>query len=378
MRAMIVDDEKLAVDYLGRLLTKLSDVSVIGTFTDPRQALKEAMVQKPDLLFLDIEMPGIKGVDLAEKLKQVLPSVSIIFVTAYPEFAVRAFALNAADYLVKPVRLERLQESLSRLKDKHPIAEATSFIKICTSHSISFLEVEAGKEKILQTKWRTSKVHSVFAYLLQHRDKPVRKDVLLEEFWRDMPPEKGYVQLYSAIYQIRKTCAGAGADIKIINRENNYQLLTNDAVVDVEEWEEELKELPVLANSSIAVHHRLVAGYPAHYLSDEDQLWADRERERLDLLWSHHAKKVADFLIKENLLVEAVSIFLLLQSYFPYLEENYLKLMELYGQLGDHHSVERQYTQLKKMLKEEYEMEPTLEIQSLYQAYRTSLEIKKK
>lgn len=111
MRALIIDDERLARNALRRALKLHKEVEVVGEAASSDEAVRAISRYLPDLIFLDVEMPGGSGFDLLERLED-LPMV--IFTTAYDEYAVRAFEINALDYLVKPVSPERLAAALGR------------------------------------------------------------------------------------------------------------------------------------------------------------------------------------------------------------------------------------------------------------------------
>jgi two-component system, LytTR family, response regulator len=111
MRTIIVDDERLARKELQGLLAKFEQIEIVGEFGNADEALASIEQLKPDLIFLDIQMPGKNGFDLLEEL-EVVPKV--IFVTAYDDFALRAFEKNAVDYLLKPVEEERLSEAIQK------------------------------------------------------------------------------------------------------------------------------------------------------------------------------------------------------------------------------------------------------------------------
>jgi two-component system LytT family response regulator len=116
MRALIIDDERLARNELRRLLAAHADMEVVGEATDAEDAAKKIAAVKPDLLFLDVQMPGADGFSLLERLEPPLPAV--VFTTAYDEFAVKAFEFNALDYLLKPVDPNRLVAALEKLRHR--------------------------------------------------------------------------------------------------------------------------------------------------------------------------------------------------------------------------------------------------------------------
>ncbi|MBD79773.1 MAG: DNA-binding response regulator [Crocinitomicaceae bacterium] len=110
LKTIIVDDERLARQELKSLLANHSQIEIIAEFGDPEEAIKGITELNPDLLFLDIQMPGKTGFELLEELEH---SPHVIFVTAYDEFAIKAFEVNAMDYILKPVEEERLTLALN-------------------------------------------------------------------------------------------------------------------------------------------------------------------------------------------------------------------------------------------------------------------------
>ncbi len=112
LRAYIVDDERLAVERLTRLLEATGRVRLAGSAIDPETALAELRDREVDVLFLDIQMPGLTGFDVLERLDRDLP---VIFTTAYDRYALDAFAVNSIDYLLKPIEPDRLERALDKL-----------------------------------------------------------------------------------------------------------------------------------------------------------------------------------------------------------------------------------------------------------------------
>jgi two-component system LytT family response regulator len=116
MKALIIDDERLARAEVRRLLADFTWVKVVGEAENAEQALELIQSQQPDLLFLDVQMPGKTGFDLIEEIRGDLPR--IIFTTAYDEFALRAFEVNALDYLMKPITPDRFAAALARAREE--------------------------------------------------------------------------------------------------------------------------------------------------------------------------------------------------------------------------------------------------------------------
>lgn len=112
MKALIVDDERLARTELRRLLTPFSEIEIVGEATNAEEAKAKIDDLNPDLVFLDIQMPGKTGFELLEDLDSV---PKIVFTTAYDEYALKAFEYNALDYLLKPIEPKRLEETIRKL-----------------------------------------------------------------------------------------------------------------------------------------------------------------------------------------------------------------------------------------------------------------------
>src|ERR1051325_7687550 len=113
IRALVIDDEKLAGDRLQGFLASL-DVTVVGQAADGVEALRRIEEDRPELVFLDVQMPGLDGFEVLQALPSPLPQV--VFSTAYDEYAIRAFEVGAVDYLLKPYTRARVVESVNRVR----------------------------------------------------------------------------------------------------------------------------------------------------------------------------------------------------------------------------------------------------------------------
>lgn len=116
LKVLVVDDEPLATERLQLLLARLGGIDLVGTASDGEAACRMTAALQPDLLLLDIAMPGMDGIDVARALAAGQPGPAVVFVTAFDQFAVAAFEVEAVDYLVKPVDPERLGKALQRVR----------------------------------------------------------------------------------------------------------------------------------------------------------------------------------------------------------------------------------------------------------------------
>ena len=125
IRAIIIDDERLARNELKKLLLDFPEIEVIAEAANAAEGVEKIDSLNPDLIFLDIQMPGKTGLDMLSELER---TPNVIFTTAYDEYALKAFEVNALDYLLKPVEPKRLADALQKLQveeDKEPISDHT-------------------------------------------------------------------------------------------------------------------------------------------------------------------------------------------------------------------------------------------------------------
>lgn len=124
IKVMVVDDEPYSREELKHLLQSFSTISVVGEAESGEAALMKVLQLQPDVIFLDVEMPRMNGMELAKALKEFKKPPYIVFATAYPEFAAEAFRYDALDYLLKPFDEDQLHETIRRLEKKlAPIKE---------------------------------------------------------------------------------------------------------------------------------------------------------------------------------------------------------------------------------------------------------------
>jgi two-component system LytT family response regulator len=165
MKALLIDDERLARSELRRLLASFPEIQIAGEAAQCSQARTLMAELKPDLLFLDVQMPGQSGIEFLESLEPPVPHV--IFTTAYDEFAVKAFELNAIDYLLKPVDPSRLSAAVERLpgarKGQAPGAPDPGVLRASDKVFVREGErcwfVEVGQIRLLESEGNYTRIH---------------------------------------------------------------------------------------------------------------------------------------------------------------------------------------------------------------------------
>ena len=148
LRTMIIDDEPLAIERMQVLCAEIDQLAVIGTASDGEAALRLADKLKPDLLLLDMTMPGLDGLAVARQLGKRADPPAVIFVTAHEDFAVEAFDLEAVDYVLKPVAAERLERAIDRAvarRERVASDDGEWLSEFWVPHRSELLRIDAGQ-----------------------------------------------------------------------------------------------------------------------------------------------------------------------------------------------------------------------------------------
>ncbi|MBU5442404.1 response regulator [Paenibacillus sp. MSJ-34] len=378
MRTIIVDDEPLALRRMEKLLKDREGdgpaIELIGSYQDPRMALELAKRETLHLVFLDIEMPEIGGMELAERLLQIQPHLHIVFVTAFNEYAVEAFELNALDYLLKPVSTDRLSKTLQRLDKRvgngKPAVADKSELMLCCLSSLHYVDMNRDPQSF---QWRTSRAQELFAFLIHHCGQTVRKESIVELLWPSYDAEKTSAHLHTTIYQIRQVIKQKELPIILKYMDEGYRLEIGEMKLDTEEWEKGVRQAPAPAPETIELHRSLLELYKGDYLAEHNYIWAEGEQERLRIVWLNHAKQVVDYYVAAKQYADAVPLYITIQEKCPYFEEGYFGLMKINAELGNYRDVMKQYLQLCANLKEELGIEPGKEVSDWYEQWKKSI-----
>lgn len=213
MKILIVDDERHARQRLRRLIEELAeDHDIIGEADNGREALRLCLTKSADLVLLDVRMPGIDGLEVAERLAQLDPPPAVILITAFPEYALDAFERNVADYLVKPVRRERLSDALDRVRIANRAqreSEATQPRPVSRRHHLS-AHYRGGVQRVsldeiiyLQAEQKYVTVH--------HTDGKILVDESLKALEQEFPDQ--FVRIHRSVLVSREHLVGVEKDL---------------------------------------------------------------------------------------------------------------------------------------------------------------------
>jgi two-component SAPR family response regulator len=275
MRVIIADDELPLLHEFKKILLQCPEIEIVGAYADPFEAYMEVEKTRPDTAFLDIEMPGMNGIVLAEKLVSKVPDMDILFVTAYNHYASEAFEANAIDYILKPVYLERLQKALNRLRKKKGTAKPETRV-LLRIQSFGKFGAYIGDEPL---KWARPKQQELFAYLLQNEGQWVDKYKICDDLWRDNDPDQALASLQTAVWAVRKALKDAGLScIKIEFFHDSYILHLKEAQWDLRRFDAAYKDF--MDTGNIECRREAINLYQKEYLFNEDWLWSVLERAK--------------------------------------------------------------------------------------------------
>lgn len=286
MRVMIIDDEQMAIDVLERALQQIPQIEIVGTYLEPIKLLNDIGKIPVEVIFIDMEMNYMHGLELAELISKDMPQIEIVFVTAHPQFALEAFEVNAIDYLLKPVQSNRLLKTIDKLQ--HRIASDKQRIKKHANGEGSLTMRVLGNFQLFdedgeEVKWRTKKTKELFLYLWHHQKKGVHRSQIIFDLWPEVLEDKATSLLHTTIYQLRKLMRTFGYD-QAVTLSNERYTLNTPIKTDVEEL------LAIISSETFAVEKVEQANdlYKGDYLEVESYEWALAEQENIKTLYLNY------------------------------------------------------------------------------------------
>jgi two-component SAPR family response regulator len=362
IRTIIIDDERHAIRELEFFLKEYSDIEIIASYTNPLKAIEELKENNVQLVFLDINMPQLLGIDVGSKILDINPEIKIVFVTAYDQYALEAFELNAIDYVLKPIQRTRFEKTMQRISKSismyNPIHCKKLIIKC-------FGTLKIGWEHEEPIKWRTDKTKELFAYLLMHAGVEVTKDRLIEALWSDVEVEKSIKQLHNGIYYIRKTLEEYGIDRELVSISGNYCLKIGAVYFDKQVW----NELKSSAVSEMTLS-RIEETYSGDYLDGVDWRWTDIDRDHYVNDFIKIQCRLANYYIQSLNYTKAEECLCKAYTKNPYEDEVSYQLIKLYAISSQRIKAIKHFEKYAQVLREELKLKPPKEILDLYNSIK--------
>jgi two-component SAPR family response regulator len=227
---MVVEDEQPILDLHTRLLEKYAPFQVVASVQSPIEALKEIPKLELDALLLDIEMPRMTGLELAEQLVDAGIDVPIIFSTAYSQYAVEAFRVQALDYILKPMTPNTVKQIDERLQKYYGKQKSKIQLEKLKVQLYGEPFVKKGEQLV---KWPTRVTEELFYYFLLQDGNVSSKWRIIEDIWPNLDEKRALANLYNTIYRMRQLFVDLEVPIVIERVNNGYSMKINH-VIEVE------------------------------------------------------------------------------------------------------------------------------------------------
>lgn len=316
MRVIIVDDEQAMLMIMERLLQEIQGTEIAGSFLNAAEALAFIRHEDVDIAFVDIEISGENGLEAAKTMREACPGMEIVFVTSHKEYALDAFAVYPLDYMVKPVSMGRIRETMLRVMRRKAGRLAVTADRSDQRLNVRALGAfEASSLQAGKVKWMSKKSQEIFGYLLLNRGKSVSKSRLLEDIfpYMDLPNAQHY--LNTAIYQLRKALTAHGLKASIITGNEQYSLDLKAMTVDFIDFESATQALQEIDASNVQQALNVEGLYGGELFEERSYEWSVVERGRLGERYGDLAKRLVRWLAEQGQLREASRIALKLTRF---------------------------------------------------------------
>mgnify|MGYP003305793273 CR=1 FL=1 len=224
MIAIAIDDEQLMLYALEKAIKASADIEAVTGFTVADDVLDWIEINTPDIAFLDINMRGISGLSLAEKITAMHPECKIVFCTGYEEYAIPAFKLHASGYLMKPISAEDVQGEIDNIKGGRKKE------KLLTVKCFGHFEVYAKEERLL---FKRSKTKELFAFLVDRKGAGMTaKQICAVLFPDDTDDNKNVAYLRQLVLDLKNTLKTVGSENVFCHETPCYRVDTNLIICD--------------------------------------------------------------------------------------------------------------------------------------------------
>lgn len=365
IKAILVDDEELSLQLLRKQLNKIGGVDVVATFSNGEEFLEEMKQIDFQVAFLDIEISGINGLELADIILDYNSNISIVFITAYRDFAIQAFEIHSLDYLLKPITESRLHKTINRLQH-HIRTDLKNEQKLLTVQCFDEFIVYFNNEPL---QWKTAKVKELFAYFIMNHKQYIHRDTIINQLWANIEYKKAKIQLHTTLSYLRKLLTSLGYNncIKFINQSYIFTL-DSHVSCDMYEFDEIHKVSHSLTTAiDIQLLEKLVSLYNGDYMIKNEYDWTFDIRMHYRNIFMQHLQKLCQYYanskdrIKER---EALQRFL---QFDPYSEHAIQQLMKSYIDEGNRAEAIQIYQDFLHLLLEDLGINPDMTTQKLYQ-----------
>ncbi|MFF2018752.1 response regulator [Paenibacillus sp. NPDC058177] len=358
-RAVIVEDEQPILELMKVMISRDHHFIIAGAFIHPLEALERLPELKPDVVFIDVEMPRLNGIELANRIYALMPQTQIVFTTAYKDYALEAFEVQALDYILKPVTpasINRVQERLNhkRVPNNESFQKKRAAIRC-------FGEFEIRDAMGNPLHFRTRRAEELLAYFLCHPATYISKWRLLDLLWPEMTEKQSLSNFYNTLYLLRKMLRenNFGMEIKKLN--DRYMLDIGDVVYDVLAFDQaKSSESKEKLNKGQAEH--LCSLYQGPLLDNKPYLWKAALEEAYFKQYTVLIGDLVERRIASGHWDQAEDLLEGYLSMYPLQEKMHVLLIDMYEQRGKKEKSSRLHQQYLEAYSQEFGAEALAEL----------------
>jgi len=289
IRVLLVDDEEEALNLMEILLKRIGHVEVDGKFTNAIRALEALDTLAVDAIFLDNQMPGMTGMEAARRIRERLPRLPIVFTTAYAEYAVEAFEVHSTDYLLKPITIDRLRQSVERVREfaaaSSTLSASSNLEKPLPRFSIRCMggfSIGLPQEGDHQLSWKINKEKEVCAFLIHHDGRPADTGLIVESIWPGHDVKKAKIYLYTCLSYLHKTLQEHGVPLVVEKDGHGFAIRMNGTQSDAAVLERLLDEMLESDDPDKRLYDEATRLYRGEYMEGCDYPWAAARQESIN------------------------------------------------------------------------------------------------
>jgi two-component SAPR family response regulator len=363
LKAIVVDDQRIHLEIMKILLEKNHNIDIVGMFHNGKDAMVQILIDSPDVVFLDIEMPEMNGIELAREIEKIDEDIQIVFVSAYEKYAMEAFKVNATNYILKPVMDEEINKTIDRILKRRNFAKD----KLNPAKQLKILCL--GDFKVcgeIVIRWPTAKVAELFAYFICHANKRIDKWELCDVLWQDMQPEKAEHNLHSAIHRLKSTLKNAGFENILHYEKGMYTAALGGCDCDLIRFQSFIKGREILLDNEIDEAENILKLYQGRLFKSQNYIWCNELCEEIDRKYIKLLKLVVRKYVDSGYYTHAEELLKKALEVDSLEESVYELLMTIYSSMGERIKLINQYEQMKQRLLNELGLEPKTSTKKLF------------
>lgn len=328
MRKLIITKNETILRNLHRITAKQAHVCSLEVAETTEDFLKRDDIKRFDVIMIT----GNDKLKAIDDIRARLPQANLILINDEDEIVQEADVMKIVDLPITEEEFIDIFEEVAYIINNNP----SENVVISCFKALSFKRNIQSRAPI-EIKWRTNKAKELFSYLLVNANSFQSKKTIQQMFWRDLSEKSVTQQLYSTVYEIRKTIEKNNIPVEIVNSADKYMLKLENTWIDYKVFEDQLKSIRDVTEENSEYMKDILDLYTGHLFESEEYGWAFNKSEELRFLWIIYMEKLRDFYVDQGSIHEAIMLNLNMRQQLPnnkMVEDNLNNLYSLIGEPG--------------------------------------------